>query len=203
MTIAVESDLVGKLCRNGELLSADKLCVVIELLACYILVCFVYSGESCRTRDVEGGDDFDICVGYAGGHHCVHVHVRSAPGNVLDRYVKSLAFAERLDIYAGDGLCADEAFIDKTLEVFALFSVCNRKLLDVALRNAEFFINRCHFVCVKIRSDNGAAALNGVGKGKAAAEHKHAENKRNYFFHVQFVLSRKSIYCSICKLRLC
>ena len=62
---------------------------------------------------------------------------------------------------------------------------------------------RQHFVCVKIRSDNGAAALNGVGKGKAAAEHKHAENKRNYFFHVQFVLSRKSIYCSICKLRLC
>ena len=44
---------------------------------------------------------------------------------------------------------------------------------------------------------------NGVGKSKAAAEHKHAENKRNYFFHVQFVLSRKSIYCSICKLRLC
>ena len=52
-------------------------------------------------------------------------------------------------------------------------------------------------------ADNGAAALNGVGKSKAAAEHKHAENKRNYFFHVQIVLSRKSIYCSICKLRLC
>ena len=60
--------------------------------------------------------------------------------DVLDLNVKPLAFIERFNIHAGDGLCSDKTFINHPIQVFALLGVRYRQLLDVAPGDAEFLV---------------------------------------------------------------
>ena len=160
---------ICKLGGNGELLGADKLCVLVKLLAGNVLISHVYADEGSRAGDLVGCNDFYIGIGDAGGDHGIHVHVGGAPCDVFDRDIKPLAAALRLNVDAGYRPCADEAFVDLTFKVLALVCVCNGKLLYIASLDAEGLVHGRYLVAVEICAYDRAAVGYVVGMADAAA----------------------------------
>ena len=177
--------ILCKLSGNSQLLCTGVLSLTVKRLSGNILICLIYAGKGGRSAYGKRCRNNYSGICYAGGRKRIWIHISGAPCNIACCDVHPASLRKQLHIHTWYWACPDHGWGDIAFKILALFRIGKPELYDAPLRHTESLIHKHRLFACKISPyDRPAWSIIRRRADRQAENHRHTQDKRNYFSHL-------------------